>query len=173
MKLKVKTNAQDWVKYLTVVTEKTQTEVENRLPTLRQNTKKVVKKPLSKAFGVDEGIYKRSFIINNFDPGKWKIGFQVFAKKPHYRLTHLLEGNERGFGHKTILFRRGKGRPTHKTGAKGMTWVLRTKNKYKGNHPLGWTRKIKHIEPGQQYAERKIVALYEKAINNNLERMRW
>lgn len=98
----IKTNAKDWVKYLNEVPEKTQLYVDGKIPKLRSNTRKNVRSHLTKGHGVDEGIYRKSFIINNFAESKWHVGFQVFAKKPHYRLTHLLED-----GHILKVFRWG------------------------------------------------------------------
>lgn len=180
IQFKIKDNAQDFVKYFDNVPYKTQHEIESKIPTLRRNTKKKVQSQLTSNFGVNEGVYRRSFIINNFAESKWHVGFQVFAKAPHYRLTHLLEGwdesanGKSNVGHKTILFRWGKGRPTHIKGVKGMSHVKQTKNHYKGHqHIAGWTGRVRHIAIGQEYAEGKIVSMYKKAIENNLERINW
>lgn len=152
--IKISTNAQDWITYLNGVAENTQIDIDNQIPKLRTNTRKKVKSYLKKGSGVDEGIYKKSFIINNFAESKWHIGFQVFAKKPHYRLTHLLED-----GHEVWVFRRGGGRKT-KWGNFGMVLLNKT------------TKKIPHIAPSQEYAEDKIKDLYEETINKNLGRMK-
>ena len=164
----ISSNAQDWIKYLGNVAEKTQIEVDRNIPKISRATKQNVKSHLVHGAGIEQGIYRKSFRINNFAESKWHVGFQVFARKPHYRLTHLLEGVSKKRGHRTVLFRWGKGKRT-KWGNVGMNWVLTTKNK---KHPLGYTRAIKHIEPGQNFAEMKVVEMYETTIKNNMERMK-
>ena len=153
-KFNISSNAQDWVKYLNTVAEKTQLDIEGKMPSLKQGTKRTVQRELKPNFGVDEGIYRKSFRINSFAESKWHIGFQVFARKPHYRLTHLLE-----YGHRKKVFRWGQGKRT-KWGNVGMVFLS------------GMTKEIPHIEVGQEYAEEKVYALYQKAIEKNLERMK-
>lgn len=153
IKFEINTNATDWIKWLNNVPERTQIEVENTIPNISRRTKTVVKKNLRKGAGVDEGIYKRSFKINTFAENKWQVGFQVFAKKPHYRLTHLLE-----YGHRMKLFRWGKGTPT-KWGNVGMSFVSTLKR------PSGKTEAVPHIAPAQEYAIRKVNNLYYNTIN--------
>lgn len=155
----VKDNAKDWVKYLNTVAEKTQLDIDEKLPAVRRNTKKTVQDQLYKRHGSDTGVYKRSFTINNYANSKWEIGFQVFAKKPHYRLTHLLED-----GHKSKVFRWGKGRRT-KWGNIGMVDI--------GRRGLNIKGASQHIAEGQQYAEDKVQNLYRQAIQKSLtERMK-
>lgn len=165
-KISIEPNTRSYIEWLTVVPEMIQLEVESELPRVRRATKKEVQSHLTSDFGVDEGVYRRSFIINNYSNSKWEVAFQVYAKKPHYRLTHLLED-----GHKTILFRWGKGRPTHITGAVGMSQIFKTENNYKNHkHEPGWTGSVEHIEPGQEYAEKELPNLYDKGINKVLKR---
>ena len=155
----VKDNAKDWVKYLNTVAEKTQLDIDEKLPNLRRNTKRTVTNELFKGHGMETGIYKKSFTINNYALSKWEIGFQVFAKKPHYRLTHLLED-----GHESKVFRWGKGKLT-KWGNKGMVNIGRRGRNVKGAS--------QHIAKGQEYAEKKVQRLYMEAINKSLgERMK-
>ena len=134
---------------------------DKKLPRLKTATKRKVQSNLFIDHGLEEGIYKKSFKINTFSENKWHVGFQVFAKKPHYRLTHLLED-----GHQIVLFRWGQGRRT-KWGNLGMvetsTW----------RHPNGRTTAIPHIEPAQKYAEGKVGELYREAYTGKLlERMK-
>lgn len=175
IKIQFESNALDYAKWINVVPEKIQTELESKTPTLKRKTKKTVQEHLTGSFGVDEGVYRRSFTINDYSRTKWEIAFQVFAKKPHYRLTHLLEGgNPPMYGHRTILFRWGKGRPTTKTGAIGMSHVYETQSHYKGHrHIIGYTGLVRHIEPGQVYAEKQLPIIYDEGINKVLkERMK-
>lgn len=175
IKANIKSNAREYSKWIAEVPTKIQLDVEAKLPKVERETKKVVKGKLNRNFGVDEGVYKKSFIINDFAESKWHIGFQVFAKKPHYRLTHLLEGGSPPmYGHRTVLFRWGKGRPTTKTGAIGMSHVYDTKTHYKKHHHIiGYTGLVRHIEPGQDYAEAEVPILYDEGINKTLsERMK-
>ena len=158
--IEFKINTEDYVRWLNDVPQRIQREIEEDIPVLRRNTKKIVQSKLKKGNGVDEGIYRKSFIINNFAESKWHIGFQVFAKKPHYRLTHLLED-----GHRIKVFTRGKGVKTY-NGNIGMSFV-KTRMR-----PSGVTKSIKHIEPGQEYAEEQLPILYRKSYTKILtERM--
>lgn len=151
-------NSKDWIKYLNNVAENTQLRIDERIPNIRTSTKRKVQSELYKGHGMDTGIYKRSFTINNYAESKWHIGFQVFAKKPHYRLTHLLED-----GHESKVFRRGKGKPT-KWGNIGMVNI--------GRRGANITGASQHIAEGQKYAEDKIQKIYEEAINKSMERMK-
>lgn len=166
IKLSITSNAQDYIKWIDNVPNKMQVEIDRKIPIIARGSKREVKNNLVPGNGVDEGVYKNSFIINNFRESKWNVGFQVFAKKPHYRLTHLLEGYEnRPGGHKIFLFTPGVGRAT-KWGNIGMSWV-------QSAGKSGWTKKVIHIEPGQQYAEDKIIEMYESTLNSSLsERMK-
>lgn len=155
--INIKTDGIDWSDWIATVPEKTRRQVEKDLPPVRRQTKKVVQSHAPS----NTGIYKKSFIINNFAESKWKVGFQVYAKKPHYRLTHLLEN-----GHRIKLFRRGSGTPTFR-GNIGMNFV-KTKLRPSGN-----TKDFKHIEPGQEYAEKQVPKLYQDAYTKSLkERMK-
>lgn len=143
--------------------------MERRLPTIRRQTKSTVQRHLKKGAGVDKGIYKRSFKIHNFAESKWHIGFQVFAKAPHYRLTHLIEGSDTrsdGLAHKIYAFTRGKGKMTKK-GNIGMSWI-KTAGKGHGSNS-GYTRAFKHIKPGQEFADEKVFDLYEQSLMNKFE----
>lgn len=167
IRFKLSSNIQDYVKYLNNVPEKTQLDLENEFPKLRQNTKKTVQHHLKKGSagadgrltepgGFRTGTYKKSMTINNFAESRWMLGFQVFARKPHYRLSHLLED-----GHVSYCFRWGRGRPTY-LGNIGMVRIKHGKK----------TIKIPHIEPGQEYAEKQIVVLYKNTMSKHLsERM--
>jgi len=175
IKINVDSNARDYADWISRVPERIQLKIEAEIPTLKRKTKKTVKNELTTNFGVDEGIYRKSFIINDYSRNKWEVAFQVFARKPHYRLTHLLEGEILpNCGHATILFRRGIGRPTTRKGLRGMSHIFATKTHYKGHtHPPGYTGIVKHIEPGQKYAEQELPILYDEGINKILtERMR-
>lgn len=138
--------------YLTKVPEKVQIYCESRYPTIKRGAKRVVKKHLTKPGGVDQGVYKRSFTINNYSESKWQLGFQVVARKPHYRLTHLLE-----HGHESKVFKWGQGRPTI-WGNVGMVNIGR-----RGMNVMGASQ---HIQEGQDYAEKKVIDLYIKAVNH-------
>lgn len=175
IKIVFDSNARDYAQWVSGVPQKIQLQVEEKTPRLKKRTKKEVQKHLTTKFGVDEGVYKKSFKINDYAQTKWQVAFQVFAKKPHHRLTHLLEGgNPPMYGHATILFRWGKGRPTTKKGVIGMSHVYQTKLHYKGHHHIiGYTGLVRHIEPGQEYAEEQLPILYDEGINKTLkERMK-
>lgn len=152
--ISVKSNARDWVKYLNRVPTETQLIIDENIPNVRSRTKRKVKSYLTNGSGVNEGIYKKSFVINNYAESKWHVGFQVFAKKPHYRLTHLLE-----YGHRKKVFRWGVGKQT-KWGNVGMVFIQ------------GQTKSIPHIQPSQEYAEEAVIKLYDKAIKKSLERIK-
>lgn len=167
IKVTFDSNAVSWAEWCIKVPDRVKYEIEDRkLPYLKTATKREVQKNLFKDHGVDEGIYRKSFTINSFAENKWQIGFQVYAKKPHYRLTHLLEGPEdQNWGHQIVIFRWGQGRPT-KWGNVGM---VATGTRL---HPDGHTRKVKHIEPAQKYAEERVGILFQEAYNGKLlERM--
>lgn len=143
---------QDFAKWLGKVPDNIQSDLNKKIPSVKRQTKKVVKDHLTFGNGVEEGIYKKSFTVIDLSENRWHIGFQVVAKKPHYRLTHLLEN-----GHRIKLFTPGHGEQT-KHGNIGMSFVstLRTGNR---------TKEIPHIEPGQTYAEDRIIRLYWDTIN--------
>lgn len=162
VKIVFKSNALDYAKWYATVPLEVQLEIEDKkMPYLKNATKEEVKRHLVKNKGVEEGIYKRSFTINTFAEHKWQVGFQVFAKKPHYRLTHLLED-----GHAIVVFRRGQGRQT-KWGNVGM--VDLTKVGGSVLHPDGRTNSFPHIAPAQKYAEDKMSELYHDAVTGKLE----
>ena len=152
--IKLKSNAKDWAKYMNNIPNETQIIIDENIPSIRKNTKRNVQSHLVKGSGVDEGVYRKSFRINDFSQSKWHVGFQVFARKPHYRLTHLLE-----YGHKKKVFRWGGSQRT-KWGNFGMV-VLG-----------GQTKAIPHIEPAQNYAENQVTQLYRKAIKKSMERIK-
>ena len=163
-KIKIHVTPKVDYEWLTTVPERIQLEIENKIPNIRRATKKVVQSQLTENYGVEKGIYKRSFTIYNFAESKWQIGFQVFAKKPHYRLTHLLEGTNKG-GHRIKIFTRGRGEMT-RWGNIGMSFV-RTKKR-----PSGYTRRVIHIKPAQDYADEKVPTLYRTVVTKKLmERM--
>jgi hypothetical protein len=143
---------QDFAKWIGNVPDRIQTELNNKIRPLKRNTKKVVKDHLQYGAGVETGIYKKSFTIIDLSENKWHIGFQVVAKKPHYRLTHLLEN-----GHRIKIFTPGRGEQT-KRGNIGMSFVttLRTGAR---------THSFPHIEPAQTYADNAIIALYKDTVN--------
>lgn len=143
---------QDFAKWIGKVPDKIQAELNQKIPYIRRQTKKVVQSNLKFGAGVDEGIYRKSFTSINLSENKWHIGFQVVAKKPHYRLTHLLEN-----GHRIKIFTPGQGEPT-KRGNIGMSF-------YSGSRYGDRTRSFPHIEPGQRYAEDRIIRLYYATIN--------
>lgn len=170
--IKFRSNEADYIKYLGQVAESLQLDVDHKIPTIARGAKRTVKNALTEDFGIDSGTYQRSFTINNYSESKWHVGFQVFAKNPHYRLTHLLEGGTSApmYGHRTVLFRWGKGERT-RFGNYGMSHVYETKKHYKGHHHIiGYTNKIEHIEPGQYYAETKVERMYEDAIKKALSK---
>lgn len=144
-------NARNYAAWLNGVPEKIQHRLEDKTPKLKRNTKKVVQNHLVPGKGVDDGIYRKSFTINDYSQSKWEISFQVFAKKPHYRLTHLLED-----GHKVVVFKWGRGSPT-KWGNIGMNYIHKR------------TMNIPHIEPGQLYAEKNFPILYDEGVNYVLQ----
>lgn len=161
IKVHLDSNARDYSEWLNNVAERTQRKLEAKAPIIKRRTKKTVQKHLVKGKGLEEGIYRKSFTINDYSQTKWEICFQVYAKKPHYRLTHLLED-----GHKMFLFRWGRGRPT-KWGNVGMAFTTTRRR------PKGRTHVVKHIKPGQQYAEKQFPKLYDEGINSVLkERMK-
>lgn len=151
----------DYIRWIADIPERTQLLIETKYPNIKRKTKRVVQDHLTPHFGVDEGVYKKSFIINDFAESKWHIGFQVFAKKPHYRLTHLLED-----GHRIKMFTPGRGDMT-KWGNVGMSFV-KTRRR-----PAGYTQRIKHIEPGQKFADEEVPRLYRTSyIKIMSERMK-
>lgn len=159
IKIRVKDNFQDFARWMNNVPESIQLSIDEQIPTIRRSTKRVVQSHLTLGHGVDEGIYKKSFRINNYTQSKWEIGFQVYAKDPHYRLTHLLEN-----GHRIKVFRWGQGEPT-KNGNIGMVFINSLRH---GTH----TGAIPHIAPAQEYADDKVYALYESTVVNKFkERM--
>lgn len=168
VKIHVESTQRSYADWMAKVPERIQVQVDAKGKTLKRKTKKEVQSHLTKDFGVDDGVYRRSFIINDYSQSKWELCFQVFARKPHHRLTHLIEGNG-SYGHKTILFRRGIGRPTKIKGLVGMSQIFATKDHYKNHdHPPGLTGFVEHIEPGQKYAEEQLPILYDEGINRVL-----
>jgi len=179
IKISFDSNARSYSEWISKVPQKIQLQVEEKLPQVKRKTKKEVQSHLTKQFGIGidrkSGTYKKSFKINDYSQTKWQVAFQVFADKGHHRLTHLLEGgNPPMYGHQTILFRWGKGKPTTKKGVVGMSHVYQTKMHYKNHrHIIGYTGLVRHIEPGQDYAEEQLPILYDEGINKTLkERMR-
>lgn len=177
--VKFDSNAKSWEQWVAGVPQKIQLQVEEKLPQVKRKTKKEVQDHLTNDYGIgigkNKGTYKKSFRINDYSQTKWQVGFQVYADKGHHRLTHLLEGASAPmYGHQTILFRWGKGRPTTKKGVIGMSHVYQTKLHYKGHkHIIGYTGQVRHIEPGQEYAEEQLPILYDEGINKTLtERMK-
>lgn len=169
IKVNIEPKMRSYADWMAKVPERIQLEIDQKGKTVKRKTKKEVQDHLTDSFGVDEGIYKRSFIINDYSRSKWELCFQVFARKPHYRLTHLIEGNG-SYGHKTILFRWGKGRPTKVKGLIGMSQVFQTRDHYKDHeHEPGFTGFKEHIEPGQRYAEEQLPLLYDEGINKVLK----
>lgn len=163
--IEIKDNIQDYIKYLGNVAEEAQVEVDRKIPRIASATTKAVKKELdentthypsgrvkSGKGGYSQGIYKKSIRSYNFAESKWHVGFQVYAKKPHYRLSHLLEN-----GHVNKQFRWGKGSPT-RFGNKGMI-IMPFK-----------TIQVPHIEPGQEFANEKVIEMYHKALNESLSK---
>lgn len=147
--LQISVGGKELIDYINRVPEKYQIEVEKRIPTVRRNTKKVVQMYAPK----NRGTYAKSFTINNYSRNKWEIGYEVYAKPPHYRLSHLLEGrNDKhpGYAHILKQFRWGQGEPTRK-GNIGMV-----------RH--GETRRFKHLEPGKDYAEKTFGELHETVV---------
>jgi len=160
IKIKISDNFQDFAKWLSKTPEAIQLKIDERIPYIRRSTKKEVQNHLTIGHGVDEGIYKKSFKINNYAQSKWEVAFQVYAKDPHYRLTHLLE-----YGHRIKVFRWGQGEPT-KRGNVGMVFINSLRH---GTH----TEAIPHIAPAQKYADDKVYELYDKTIDKKFtERMR-
>lgn len=108
-------------------------------PMLRES-KRIVKSRLHKGYGVNKGIYIKSlYIKNSSELRKDYFCYQVGARSPHYRLTHLLEN-----GHKV----RG--------------CFDRRKSK-KGDIP---TRKITHIVYGQDYVDKHATNKIVEAVND-------
>ena len=149
-------NIQDYAAWMGGVPKSIQVELDRKVPKIGSKTKRVVKKELKPGFGVDEGIYKRSFTLNTFSENKWAVGFQVFAKKPHYRLTHLLED-----GHRIKMFTPGRGKRT-KFGNVGMSFVSTLRR------PNGRTNEFVHILPGQTYGEQTVIDLYKETTEKYL-----
>lgn len=179
IKIEFNSNAREYSRWIGEVPEKIQLQVEEKLPRVKRNTKKEVQEHLTNDFGIGigkkRGTYKKSFTVNDYSQTKWQVAFQVYAGKGHHRLTHLLEGGSPPmYGHQTILFRWGKGKPTTKKGVIGMSHVYETKLHYKKHHHIiGYTGLVRHIEPGQDYAEEQLPILYDEGINRTLkERMK-
>ena len=154
--LELTVNDKDLVKYLNSVSERTQIEIEARIPSVRRRTKSVVQAHSP----VDRGIYRRSIILNNYAKEKYEIGYQVYAKPPHYRLSHLLEGRNDTYGgkyaHILKQFRWGQGEPTRK-GRIGMVRV-------------GMTKRYQHLKYGLEYAEEAVRELYDLAIKKSIKK---
>lgn len=140
--------------YLSKVPPKLRLELEARaLPKVRRGTKNVVKQNAP----VERGIYRKSFTINNYTQGKWNLGFEVYAKQPHYRLTHLLEGKDgKSYGHELWQFKKGQGKKT-RWGNVGMVHV-------------GKTRKFPHLDVGYKYAIKEMDRLCNEAVHNAFEK---
>jgi len=175
IKVTLESNARSYSEWISKVPTSIQLKLEERTPKLKRNTKKEVQTHLTQSFGVNKGVYRRSFKINDYAQTKWQVAFQVYADKGHHRLTHLLEGGSPPmYGHKTVLFRWGKGKATSRKGVIGMSHVYQTKKHYKGHkHIIGYTGLVRHIEPAQDYAEEQLPILYDEGINSVLtERMR-
>lgn len=128
-------NIDDVIEYFKVVPTKITEKVNKEIPSIRKETKSMVKQHLTKGNGVDIGIYKNSIIVKNLTRKKDEIHFQVGANKPHHRLTHLLE-----HGHRMIP------------------------NKYFYRN-VSKTKAIPHIKQGQDYADKAVENLYWKAID--------
>lgn len=124
----------DTLNYFENVSKDISKKVNEDIPNIQKDTKKVVKSHLSKGNGVDKGIYKRSIVYRNLSNSEQIVHFQVGGNKKHYRLTHLLE-----HGHKMIP------------------------NKHFYRHVVR-TKAIPHIQYGQDYADKAVENLYEKAI---------
>lgn len=155
--LEISVGGKELINYLNNVPEKTQIEVEKRIPNVRRNTKKVVQKFAPS----NRGIYKKSFTINNYARQKWEIGYEVYAKPPHYRLSHLLEGRDDdhpSYAHILKQFRWGQGEPT-KNGKVGMVVV-------------GTTKRFLHLIKGKEFAEEKVEELYNIAIKESTKELR-
>lgn len=146
----IQSNAYDYSSWFNDIPRRIQLKIKEDIPKIRKETKKIVKAQLTTGHGVEQGIYRKSFIINNFAESPWRIGFQVFAKKPHYRLTHLLED-----GHRIKIFRRGQGERT-KWGNIGMVFTSTRRR------PSGRTNVVEHIETGQRFADEAVPYLYRK-----------
>lgn len=142
--VKVSFDAAEIANKLTHIDKKFRENVKSDVKEIKKETKSIVKKKLEKNHGVEYGVYKKSIVIHNLENSGDRIGYQVGSKK-HYRLTHLLEN-----GHEIWVFIRGKGRPTYR-GNVGMNKLNRK------------TKKIPHIQYGQEYADKAIVEMYENA----------
>lgn len=144
-----KANCAKAAHYLSSVPENVKYRMNQTIPKLRRETKKVVQQNAP----VKRGVYRRSFRLNNYSRTPWEIGFEVYAQPPHYRLTHLLEGRDDihpSYAHILKQFRWGQGEKT-KNGKIGMVEVGRTKRYF-------------HLKPGYYYASEKMIQLCEEAI---------
>lgn len=161
IKVHLDSNAREYGGWMGGVPEKIQLRLEAKATPMKSKTKRIVQSYLRPNRGVEEGVYRKSFKINDYSQTKWEICFQVFARKPHYRLTHLLE-----YGHDMILFRWGRGKRT-KWGNVGMAKTA-TKRR-----PNAVTLEIPHIKYGQEYADKNFPILYDEGVNSVLtERMK-
>lgn len=125
--------------YLLTVPNEINNEVSKEIKPIENKTKRMIKSALTKGNGVDVGIYKKSIKFKDFSKSKDEINFKIGAVKPHYRLSHLLE-----HGHKMVP------------------------NKHFYRH-VQRTKAIPHILPAQDYVDKAVMSLYEKAIEMALK----
>ena len=160
--LQISVGAKELIQYINTVPERTQAEVERKIPSIKQGTKRTVKNyaPTNRFDLKRAGTYRDSFTINNYARSKWEIGYEVYAKPPHYRLSHLLEGRNDehpSYAHILKQFRKGHGEPT-RFGKVGMVRV-------------GTTQQFEHLRYGKEYAEKKVTQLYEYALEKSTSKL--
>lgn len=136
-------NAEAFIKYFETVPDEITRQVNKGIPSIQKNTRKIVRQHLTKGNGRDTGVYKKHIVIRDLTTSTEEVHFQVGGSKKHYRLTHLLE-----HGHHIVVTR-----------GDGVQYCL-----------LKSTKAIPHIAPGQEYADKEVVGLYEEAIEKSLER---
>lgn len=149
-KITIKSNINDFIKYFNTVTDEVANEVYAKAPNVKRATKRATIKHLTNDRGVDVGVYRKSIVIKNLAKDRYELNYRVGGNKKHYRLTHLLE-----HGHQ-IKNKMGGPYPIRSPFAKA---------------PIGsmTTVKVPHIIYGQQYADKAVPDMYEKAIDKSLK----
>ena len=138
---KIELSKQDLEKLLHVLDKSYfyfQDSLQKNVKPMMSDSKKIVGHKLRKRAGVNTGIYKRSLRV--VDSSQLRTGYfcyQVVAKKPHYRLTHLLEN-----GHKMVP----------------------NKHFYR---PIAKTKAYPHIIFGQDYVDENAMKKIKEAINES------
>ncbi len=146
VRLWIESNVKEIVDYINKVPEEITMEVMKGSNKIMTKTAKVTRDSLTLGNGVRKGIYRKSLKGKNLSDSPMVLHFIVKGTGKHYRLSHLLEK-----GHRIVIPIKQKGggyKPT-----------------YIGRH----TKSIPHISIGQDYADKEVLDLYNKAIDKALK----